>query len=110
MKNSISAAVEAATRAETPFILFAEDLSLRLRLPLEQARSAILANHFGPWMTIDGQPAVTRDSFVEHVKLRMAQETLGERELLKGPRPVPCSKSEGRRSGVGAEATSHDAD
>jgi hypothetical protein len=85
MKDStLNKVVEAATRAETPHILFAADLSLRLQVPEVQVRQAMLADLLGPWMTIDGEPAITRDAFVEHLRLRMGQTRREDRELLPG--------------------------
>ncbi len=78
----IRKAVEAAERAETPYILFLEDLALRLRLEVDQVRTAILGGCLGPWLTINGRPAVTRDSLKQHLKACTGRHFIGDRELL----------------------------
>lgn len=93
-KELIRRAVEAAERAETPFILFPEDLALRLRLSVGYVRDAIRDGWLGPWLTIEGEPVVTRDSLKEHLKIRMSQRSDADRELLP-PTPVNGMREEG---------------
>ena len=78
----IRRAVEAAERAETPYILFPEDLALRLRLSVGYVRGAIRQGCLGPWLTIDGEPVVTRDSLKDHLRVLMSQRAGADRELL----------------------------
>ena len=80
-------AIDAAERAETPYILFAEDLARRLRLQLKVAEQALRQGWFGPWLLVNGEPAITRDSFKSHLRRRMAQASEADRELVPGRAP-----------------------
>src|SRR5262245_9898227 len=76
------AILRAVRRAETPSLLFAEDVELHFGIPAAEARRAIQAGHLGPWFSVDGNPAVLRESLREHVK-SIAGRPMGEnRELL----------------------------
>ncbi len=87
--DMIRQAVEAAERAETPYILFPEDLAVRLRIPVDFARSAIRDGRLGPWLTVGGEPAVTRDSLKESFNGRMSRSVDEDRELLREPSGRP---------------------
>ena len=95
MNDSIDDALGAVRRSETPEILFPDDLALHLRLDAETVRMAMIAGSFGPWFAVNGEPAVQRQSFRTHLRLRMAQRRLADRESLRqcinrwrGPSPT----------------------
>jgi len=80
--NSSSGAVRALERAETPYVLFPDDLSIQFQLEPSQARTAIRLGLFGPWFMVQGRPAVLRDTLREHLRLRMAQRSELDKELI----------------------------
>lgn len=75
-------------RAEMPAVFFAEDLAVHFSLDPQKARIALRRGHFGPTFRIDGQDAVLRDDLKEHLRLRCAQSSPADREVLGGEGPV----------------------
>jgi hypothetical protein len=80
--DRFSNALSAAERAETPYLLFPDDLGIRLRIDAEVARHAVLGGHLGPWLLVGGEPVVMRDSFERHLRRRTVQLRAADRELL----------------------------
>ncbi len=74
--------LRAVRRAEIPGLLFAEDIELHLGIRRAEARTAIQEGLLGPWFTVQGKPAVLRETLREHAKLHAAQAQPEDRELL----------------------------
>ena len=82
--QNLNSVLLAAERAETPYILFPEDVAIRLRLSPEHALTAMRLGLLGPWFTVRGVPAVLRETLKEHLRLRMTQRRIEDKELLPG--------------------------
>lgn len=74
--------LDAVLRAETPAILFPEDVAVQLRLQPTQARTAMRLGLLGPWFLVNGEPAVLRENLKEHLRLRTIQDRESDREIL----------------------------
>jgi hypothetical protein len=72
----------AIQRAETPYILFPDDISLSFHLNLDEARSAIRRGLFGAWFAVNGEPAILRETLRKHLGTLMGQRAPWDRELL----------------------------
>jgi len=81
-------------RAETPYVLFPDDLSVQFQLDTSQARTAIRLGLFGPWFMVQGRPAVLRDTLREHLRLRMAQRSELDKELIPDSREAGAYPAE----------------
>lgn len=92
--NSSSGAVRALQRAETPYVLFPDDVSVQFQLDPTQARTAIRLGLFGPWFLVQGRPAVLRDTLREHLRLRMAQRSELDKELIPESREAGAHPAE----------------
>lgn len=76
--------IRAVQRAETPYVLFPDDISIQFRLEASIAREAIRLGLLGPWFLVDGEPAVLRDTLRAHLSSRCAARSDRGRELLPG--------------------------
>ncbi len=83
---------DAVLRADTPYILFADDIALHFRLERGHALTAIRFGLLGPWFLVEGEPAVLRETLKEHLRLRMAQRSERDKELLDRSR-MPASNA-----------------
>ncbi len=92
--------IRAVQRAETPYVLFSDDIATVFRLKPEQALTSIRLGLLGPWFLVQGEPAVLRDTLREHLRLRMAQRYEGDKELIPAERSGFGSLAvEGERGG-----------
>lgn len=76
-------AVRALQRAETPYILYPDDIALVFRLGLDEAREAIQDGLLGPWFSVRGDPAVLRETLRQHLGILITQRGVADRELLR---------------------------
>ena len=76
-------ALQAIERSELPYLLFAADVGLHFKLDPLTARRAIREGCLGPWILVDGEPAVTRDGMKEYLRIRMGQVEEENREVIR---------------------------
>ena len=76
--------IRAVQRAEAPYVLFPDDISVQLGLKVDVAREAIRRGRLGPWFLVDGEPAVLRDTMRAHLVDRGAGRSDRGREVLLG--------------------------
>ncbi len=86
MANStpLDGVLRAIERAETPYVLFPDDIATSFRLAVPVARAAMRRGLFGPWFLLDGEPAVLRDHLRQHLTLRASGPSDSVKEVLPG--------------------------
>ena len=61
-------------RAALPEIMFAEDVGLALNIDAVKAYAWLKTGRVGPFVTVEGNPAVRREDFMEMLSLRGSTE------------------------------------
>ena len=82
MKNSIPHD-NTVRRAALPEVLLASDIALALRIPPSEAEALAREGRFGPFFTINGAPAVLRETFLGHLGDRAKPKAPGDREVCQ---------------------------
>jgi len=87
MKNHIPRAPAAQTlrRAALPEILFDEDVSLALQIEQPEAHRRISSGELGPFLDLDGRPALLLKTFLEQLKSQQVTARSGPGPVLKAP-------------------------
>ena len=81
-QNQIQQAARALRRSETPYILYPDDVAVSFRLEAGEARDAIKKGLLGPWFTVNGEPAVLRETLRQHLGILISQRDGRHKELM----------------------------
>ncbi len=65
--NHLQQVARTIRRAEVPYILFPDDAAACFRLDVDEAREALEQGRLGPWFTVNGEPAVLRETLRAHL-------------------------------------------
>lgn len=85
MKKHPSSEPPGSAVLQAPYLVFAEDLAQVLRIPLDDARRALMLGHLGPMVTVQGRPCVLRADLEANLRLCSSQVRLEDRELVRVP-------------------------